>query len=145
MRQDIEVSQGNLSLVHSSAAKLSVASDEYSKQNARLHTSKGLLRRIRWHERKEDVLLYTGLAFFALCVLYVVVRRSLLFVPSLAGARSALLWLGGALWRAGGGGDRQAASWAPRGVLDERIGVDDGAPPQAGLPPAGGGLRSADL
>jgi hypothetical protein len=122
MAQEIDLSQGNLSLVNASAAKLSVATKEYNKQHAKLHTSKGLLRMIRWHERKEDILLYSGLGFFAACVLYIVMRRSLLFVPSMAWLRGAIGWvwsLGVSLWDVGQG-DREAAVIDKAGDLPGR-------------------------
>jgi Sec20 len=100
MAQELELSQGNLSLVSSSTDKLSVASQEYTRQHGKLNTSKGLLRQIRWHERKEDILLYTGLAFFIACVLFVVLRRTLLFVPALPfrwlGRLASYVWSGAA-------------------------------------------------
>ena len=103
MAQEIELSQGNLSLVSASANKLSVASNEYEKQHGKLRTSKGLLRQIRWHERKEDILLYSGLGFFGLCVAYVVCRRTLLFVPALPfeWVQSATVGAANGLWHGG--------------------------------------------
>jgi hypothetical protein len=83
MAEEIELSKGNLSLVSASQVKLSLASSEYDKQHGKIKTSKALLRLIRWHERKEDYQLYSGLAFFCFCVLYIVVRRSMLFIPAL--------------------------------------------------------------
>jgi hypothetical protein len=83
MAEEIELTKGNLSLVSASKSKLSLASNEYDKQHGKLKTSKSLLRIIRWHEKKEDYLLYTGLTFFCSCVLYIVVRRSMLFIPAL--------------------------------------------------------------
>ena len=111
MAEEIDLSQGNLSLVSASTSKLNVASAEYEKQHGHLRASKGLLRVIRWHEKKEDILLYAGLVFFGLCVAYVVFRRSLLFVPALpsfawlrgGGARGGEAAAGGALARGSAG------------------------------------------
>ena len=127
MAQEIELSSGNLSLVTASHNKLSTASSEYEKQHGRLRTSKALIRQIRWHERKEDILLYAGLAFFALCVTYVVSRRTLQFVPALPfewlQQALAQLWLGAvhlATW-----GRRQLAAPRAGASSDSTGGLQD--------------------
>lgn len=115
MAEEIDLTQGNLSLVSASTKKLDVASREYEKQHGQLKRSKGLLRVIRWHEKKEDILLYAGLAFFCLCVAYIVFRRSLLFIPALPSFA----------WLRGGGGSSAgvtAGSGVHAGQGHDRLG-----------------------
>ena len=122
MAQELELSQGNLSLVSASTEKLSVASHEYSRQHGKLKTSKGLLRQIRWHERKEDILLYAGLGFFACCVAYVILRRTMLFVPAFP-----FVWAGQALRGLGSGvlvTWRSASALAKRGRSAAEVSTD---------------------
>jgi Sec20 len=84
MAEELEVASGNLSLISASEHKLQASSAEYARQHGILAFAQRLLRIIHWQDRQEDVLLYSGIVFFACCVLYVVLRRSLHFVPALA-------------------------------------------------------------
>jgi hypothetical protein len=83
LTDEVELSKGNLSLINNTTNKLTSTADEYSRQHGRLQKSRGLLRRIRFLDRKEDILLYVGIAIFSAAVMYVLIRRTLHFVPAL--------------------------------------------------------------
>lgn len=83
LNEEVELAGGNLSIINSSTAKLAHTSDEYSRQESRISKSRGLLRLIKYLDRREDLLLYAGIAIFSTAVLYVVLRRTLHFVPAI--------------------------------------------------------------
>lgn len=83
LNEEVELAGGNLSIINNSTAKLAHTSDEYSRQESRLSKSRGLLRLIKYLDRREDLLMYAGIAIFGAAVLYVVLRRSLHFVPAI--------------------------------------------------------------
>eukprot|EP00892_Ulva_mutabilis_P005466 jgi/Ulvmu1/3291/UM153_0003.1 len=92
LNEEVELAGGNLSLINSSTAKLAHTSNEYDSQQTRLTKSRGLLKLIQFLDRKEDLLLYAGIAFFAAAVLYVVLRRTLHFVPAVPAIPWDALW-----------------------------------------------------
>lgn len=83
LTEELQVTGGNLSLIDGTTAKLAAATDEYGEQHRKLERSRGLLARIRWQDRKEMVLIGSALAFFAVVVAYIVLRRTTHFVPAL--------------------------------------------------------------
>lgn len=82
LNEEVELASGNLSLINNSTAKLAHTSDEYTRQESRLSKSRGLLKLIKFLDRREDLLLYAGIAIFSAAVLYVVLRRTMHFVPA---------------------------------------------------------------
>lgn len=92
LNEEVELAGGNLSLINSSTAKLGHTSDEYSRQQTRLSKSRGLLKLIKFLDRREDILLYSGIAIFSAAVLYVVLRRTLHFVPAMPAIPWDTLW-----------------------------------------------------
>lgn len=83
LNEEVELASGNLSLINNSAAKLAHTSEEYNRQESRLKKSRGLLRLIKYLDRREDLLLYAGIAIFCAAALYVVLRRTLHFIPAI--------------------------------------------------------------
>jgi hypothetical protein len=83
IRDEVELSRGNLSLINNTTNKLETTAGEYETQQVRLKQSRGILRVIKILDRRADILLYLGMAIFASACVYVLVRRSLHFVPAL--------------------------------------------------------------
>lgn len=82
LTEEVELSKGNLSLIHNTTNKLVTTAGEYDTQQGRLKQSRGMLRVIKLLDRRADILLYIGMAIFGLACAYVLTRRSLHFVPA---------------------------------------------------------------
>ena len=64
-----------------SHSQLGKTRDEYLGQHGLLKKSKGLLGTLNWQQRSETILLWFGLALFALTAAYVAQKRVFYFVP----------------------------------------------------------------
>lgn len=82
LTEEVELSKGNLSLIHNTTNKLATTAGEYDTQQGRLKQSRGMLRVIKLLDRRADILLYCGMAIFGMAIAYVLIRRSLHFVPA---------------------------------------------------------------
>ena len=83
LTEEVELSKGNLSLIHNTTNKLTTTAGEYGTQQGRLKQSRGMLRVIKLLDRRADILLYLGMAIFGVAVAYVLIRRSMHFVPAI--------------------------------------------------------------
>lgn len=64
-----------------SHSQLGKTRDQYVGQHGLLKKSKGLLGTLNWQQRSETILLWFGLALFALTAAYVAQKRIIYFVP----------------------------------------------------------------
>lgn len=82
LTEEVELSKGNLSLIHNTTNKLNTTAGEYETQQGRLKQSRGILRVIKLLDRRADILLYCGMFIFGSACAYVLIRRSMHFMPA---------------------------------------------------------------
>lgn len=80
-----------LEAMETSHTSLGATTKQYNTQAASLSQSHRLLGKMRWHNVLDWLVLWGGVAFFALVVLYILQKRLIYFVPSALTPRCAPL------------------------------------------------------
>ncbi|KAK9801911.1 hypothetical protein WJX73_002481 [Symbiochloris irregularis] len=82
LAQEIEHTGTALEAMATSHTTLGATTTQYGTQADSLKSSHGLLSTMRWHAILDWLVLWGGIAFFSLVVLYILQKRALYFVPS---------------------------------------------------------------
>ncbi len=80
--QELQHTSATLAAMETSDTTLKAANKQYKAQRGTIKQSHGLLRTMRVNSIKDNLKLYTALAFFTAVVAYVGLRRMSYFVPS---------------------------------------------------------------